>query len=247
MNVPSAKGSLRRSPSSRSTPARASCGEERADVDADSRRAPVRVPEQRAAAAASEIDDAIAGPGARKSRSMSLRILDPRSGGETRSCRASACSASSRYFVCSANSTDGRRSRYAVLAARYRRPHPEHVTCSPFRVSRRSALGTPDEREQPFGNHRRPPSDAAEERLEPLGAPIPGVVGDRCRPRLPRAGRRAPDPTGPGGCRHSAPARCRGQRARRGHPASAPRASPGDPRPRSAVSPPCTRTASAVR
>ena len=95
-------------------------GEERADVDADSRRPPVGVPQQRPAAAAAEIDDAIAGAGARKARSMSLRILDPSSGGETRSCRASACSASSRYLVCSANSTDGRRSRIvAAPAARY--------------------------------------------------------------------------------------------------------------------------------
>ena len=38
------------------------CGEERADVDADSRRAPILVPEERAPAAASEIDDTIAGP-----------------------------------------------------------------------------------------------------------------------------------------------------------------------------------------
>ena len=43
--------------------------------------------------------------GRRNRRSMSLRIFEPSSGGDTRSWRASVCSASSRYLVCSANSS----------------------------------------------------------------------------------------------------------------------------------------------
>ena len=50
------------------------------------------------------------GSGARNARSMSLRIFEPSSGGDTRSWRASTCSDSSRYFVCSANAVGGRRS-----------------------------------------------------------------------------------------------------------------------------------------
>ena len=66
------------------------------------RRSPVAVPEQRAAAAAAEIQHAVRQAPARGTRAACrCGLFDPRNGGETRSCRASACSASSRYFVCS--------------------------------------------------------------------------------------------------------------------------------------------------
>ena len=59
VNVPSANGSLPQI-AEQQIDARARLrGEERADVDADRRRAPVAVPQQRPAAAAAEIDDEV--------------------------------------------------------------------------------------------------------------------------------------------------------------------------------------------
>ncbi len=63
VNVPSANGSRRRSPRSSRHLAPRVFRKERADVDADRVRAQVAVPQQRAAAAAAEIDHAIAGAG----------------------------------------------------------------------------------------------------------------------------------------------------------------------------------------
>ena len=94
-------------------------GEKRADVDADRLGAEVAIPDERAAAAAAEIDDQIAGPWAAETcRSMSLRIFDPRSGGETRSWRASACKRFVEVFrLLGVNASAGRRSRILAAAA----------------------------------------------------------------------------------------------------------------------------------
>ena len=59
---------------------------------------------------------------------MSLRIREPSSGGDTRSCRASACSAWSRYFVRSSNVSCGRRSRKSRDGPPYCRPHDRQVS-----------------------------------------------------------------------------------------------------------------------
>ncbi len=137
MNVPSAKGRRRRSPSSRSTPVRASFeknGLMSIPIDAaprsrfHNRARPL--PHPRSITRSS-------GERRRNDRSMSLRIFDPSSGGDTRSCRASAWSASSRYFVCSANCSAGRRSRYSP-ALRYSRPHATQAS-TPAASSRRDS------------------------------------------------------------------------------------------------------------
>ena len=85
---------------------------------------------------------------------MSLRIFDPSSGGDTRSWRASTCSDSSRYFVCSAYWTRGRRSRKSGDALWYARPQPRQTSASARAGEHAVAVRTANEREQGGGDHR---------------------------------------------------------------------------------------------
>ena len=134
------------------------------DVDAGQRRAARRRSTTSvAAAAAAEIDRRDRRRRARRNcRSMSLRIFDPSTGGAIDSCRASACSASSRYFVCSANAA--RRPQIEEAAGRRSntRPQPAHGS-----IARRAASDRP-----PQSGHCTTSSSA-------------GEIIARARPRAP--------------------------------------------------------------
>ena len=81
---------------------------------------------------------------------------------------------------------------YAALAARYRRPHPEHVT-----ARRLASAGDRHSGQRTSASSRS--EIIAARRRHCQGAPraarraAPRCSRHRCRPRLPRAGRRAPD------------------------------------------------------
>ena len=122
---------------------------------------------------------------------MSLRIFDPSSGGDTRSWRASACSASSRYFVCSCErlvraQIEEVRRRPAVAACRT-------TAQASAEGSRRPACrGTPGSaRARAAVARSLRLADLGEQRLEPLGAARPREL--RARPRAPA--RRAARPS----------------------------------------------------
>ena len=121
---------------------------------------------------------------------MSLRIFDPSSGGETRSWRASAWSASSRYFVCSAYCTVGRRSRKsadgAVVRAAADRGTPAHRQgrrATPWQSGQRTRASSDWEIMQ------RTATTSLNSVLEPLGAPLPGIVNRTPPPRRAPAAR----------------------------------------------------------
>ena len=91
------------------------------------------------------------GLGFRNRRSIHCRTPACSSGGDTVSWRASACSASSRYFVCSVNDADGRRSRYPARAR-----HDVRTTCRRARRrcrQRPAAVRAADERQQARRDH----------------------------------------------------------------------------------------------
>ena len=122
---------------------------------------------------------------------MSLRIFDPSSGGDTRSWRASACSASSRYFVCSANSTRGRRSRKSPRRGACTRGRTPGRPARPTRSGELAVAGrAAHEREQSGGDHRpaRPGSSDDSSGVELLGAAAPDVLSDLGSVEPPRDG-----------------------------------------------------------
>ena len=122
---------------------------------------------------------------------MSLRIFDPSSGGETRSWRASAWSASSRYFVCSANCDRAAADRESPATALwYARPQPRQTSASagPARTPWQSGQRTSASSD--CGDHERTATTSSNSVLEPLGAPLPGIVTATPPPRR-RASRAA--------------------------------------------------------
>ena len=111
-----------------------------------------------------------------KARSMSLRIFDPSSGGETRSWRASACSDSSRYFVCSLKCAVrpqveivGRRPRHSA------RPQASQVNSAGVPGQPAAARRAANQRQQSTARSRGPAADLDQQRLEPFGAALPRV------------------------------------------------------------------------
>ena len=192
VKVPSANGRRRRSPSSRSTCCRASAAKNGlmsipTDCACQSRfhRSARPLPQPRSTTRSP-------GPGARNARSMSLRIFDPSSGGDTRSCRASAWSASSRYFVCSSNVSCGRRSRKSFDGPPYCVPHDWQVSAERLAGERAVTCRASHEREQRRRNHVSF-EHFVEQPLETLGAARPRVLTDVVRLPAPPAARRAPD------------------------------------------------------
>ena len=121
---------------------------------------------------------------------MSLRIFDPSSGGETRSWRASACSASSRYFVCSANCTARPQiEEVRATRCRYARPQPRQTSASGRAGERRR--GSPGSGRARAARRRSSSGrdHLVEQRLEPLGAARPSEYRGRLPPRRAPAAR----------------------------------------------------------
>ncbi len=141
------------------------------------------------------------------------RIFEPSTGGAIDSCRASACSSSSRYFVCSANAVRGRRSRYPPPVSNDR-PQPVHgrgrVPARATPRSRGSGRGRPGGRK----SCARGASSAASSRSALASQRELGREGVR-------ASRRATAPTP--GCRRASERgrerRCIARRHEQGRPA----------------------------
>ena len=165
---------------------------------------PVAVPQQRRARCRSrDRRRDRPGPGARNARSMSLRIFDPSSGGDTRSCRASACSASSRYFVRSSKFSCGRRSRKSFDGPPYCRPHDRQVSADGSPASVPWHAGQRTSASSSRRNHAcRSRARVGEQRLEPLRAARPRELAHvrRAPARASRAAERRVvlDPRDPG-------------------------------------------------
>ena len=147
---------LRRSPISEVDAFASASARSTGHVDADERRAALVVPDEGTPAAAPEIDDHVGGTGS-ETPQHPLRTAADSSGGDTVSCRASPCSASSRYFVCSVNDAEGRRSRIpgAARGTMSARGADERVAAVDQRPT---AVRAADERQQARRDHAAAPA-----------------------------------------------------------------------------------------
>ena len=209
--------------------------EERADVDADGRGAPVAVPEQRAAAAAAEIDDEVVRLG-REERAQHV-VADFRAEQRRRHAFVTRVGVQRLVQILRLLGELDARTQIEIVARRAV-VRAAAAPAAPARPGGPASApwqsGTAHEREQTVRDHQRSAVTSVEQRFEPLGAAVPGVLRRGVERGARQPARPAPDRRAAAESHPPARRRPRARRAAHRRRRAEPRGSTAGPTRRSA-------------